>query len=102
VKAPWDSLYVLYPPPLPAFLEMHYCTSIAKAMEGSGDDHELDDDDDEDCEELSELEEVQNEQVKIWLDGSSPGREITSSFEFTAENKGNDEMLANMRGVVSI
>jgi len=95
VKAPWDSPYVLYPPPLSAFLEMHYYTSIAKAMKGSEDDYELDDDH-EDCGELSELEEVQNEQVKIWLDGSSPGREITSSFEFTAENKGNDEMLADM------
>jgi len=36
---------------------MHYITSIAKAMKGSGDDYELDDDDD-DYEELSELEEV--------------------------------------------
>ena len=57
MKAPWDSPNVFYPPPLPAFLEMHYITSIAKAMKGSGDDCELDDDDD-DYEELSELEEV--------------------------------------------
>ncbi|KAF8812306.1 hypothetical protein BYT27DRAFT_7207720 [Phlegmacium glaucopus] len=82
VKAPWDSPYVLYPPPLPAFLEMHYFTSIAKAMEGSGDNCELDDDD-EDYEELSELEEVQNERVRIWLDGSLSGRETTSSSGFT-------------------
>jgi hypothetical protein len=52
---------------------MHYCIFIAKAMKGSG-DYELDDDD-EDCEELPELEEAQNEQVIIWLDGSSSGRE---------------------------
>ena len=39
-------------------------------MQGSGDDYELDDDDD-DYEELSEPEEVQNDQVKIWLDGLS-------------------------------
>jgi len=101
VKAPWDSPYVLYPPPLPAFFEMHYFTSIANAMEGSGDDCKLDDDD-EDYEELSEPEEVQNEQVRIWLDGPSSGREITSSLDFTAENKGNIEMLADMRGVVSV
>ena len=98
MKAPWASRHVLYPPPLPAFLEMHYITSIAK---GSGDDYELDDDDD-DYEELSELEEVQDEHVRIWLDGLSSGREITSSFDFTAENKGNVEMLADMRGVVGV
>jgi len=58
-------------------------------MKGSGDDCELDDDDDdEDYEELSELEEVQNEQVRIWLDGSLSGREISSSLDFTAENIG--------------
>ncbi|KIM72616.1 hypothetical protein PILCRDRAFT_15965 [Piloderma croceum F 1598] len=36
VKAPWDRRDVLYPPPHPVFLEMHYFTSISKAMEGSG------------------------------------------------------------------
>jgi hypothetical protein len=51
---------------------MHYFTSISRAMKGSGDDSELDDDD-EDYEELSELEEVQNEQVRIWFDGSLSG-----------------------------
>jgi hypothetical protein len=51
---------------------------------------------------LSELEEVPNEQVTIWLDGLSSGREITSSFDFIAENKGNIEMLVDMRGVVSV
>jgi hypothetical protein len=98
VKAPWDRQDVLYPPPHPAFLEMHYLTSISRAMKGSGDDCELDDDDD-DYEELSELKEVQNEQVRIWLNGLSSGREIMSSLDFTAENKGNIEMLADMRGV---
>jgi hypothetical protein len=61
-------------------------------MKGGGDDCELDDDDEE---ELSELEEVQNEQVRIWLDGSSSGREITSSLDFAAENKGNGELSAS-------
>lgn len=70
-------------------------------MKGSGDDCELDDDD-EDFEELSELKEIQNERVRIWLDGSLSGREITSSLDFTAENKGNIEMLTDMRGVVSV
>jgi hypothetical protein len=51
---------------------------------------------------LSELEEVPNEQVTIWLDGLSSGRKITLSFDFTAENKGNIEMLVDMRGVVSV
>jgi hypothetical protein len=46
VNAPWDRPDLLYPPPLPAFLEMHYFTSIAKAMKGSADDYEPDDDDD--------------------------------------------------------
>ena len=53
--APWDSPDVLYPPPLPAFLEMHYLTSIANAMKGSrelDDDDELDVDDDDDYEGL--------------------------------------------------
>lgn len=63
-------------------------------MKGSGDDCELDDDD-EDFEELSELKEIQNERVRIWLDGSLSGREITSSLDFTAENKGNIEMLTD-------
>jgi hypothetical protein len=68
---------VLYPPPHPAFLEIHYFTSISRAMKGSGDDCELDDDD-QGYEELSEPEEVQNEQVRIWLDGLLSGREIMS------------------------
>jgi len=102
VKAPWERKDVLYPPPHPAFLEMHYFTSIVRAMKGSGDDCELDDDDDEDYEELSELEEVQNEQVRIWLDGLSSSREITSPLDFTVENKGNIEMSADMRGDVSV
>jgi hypothetical protein len=38
-------------------------------MKGSRHDCELDDDD-EDYEELSEPEAVQNEQTRIWLDGS--------------------------------
>jgi len=76
---------------------MHYITSIAKAMKGSGDDYELDDDDD-DYKELSELEEVQDEQVRIWLDGLPSGREIMSSFDFTTENKGNVDMLADYAG----
>ena len=38
-------------------------------MKGSGHDCALDDDD-EDYEELSEPEAVQNEQARIWLDGS--------------------------------
>ncbi|KIM81053.1 hypothetical protein PILCRDRAFT_9089 [Piloderma croceum F 1598] len=92
VKAPWDLQDVLYPPLHPAFLEIHYFTSISRAMKGSGDNCELDDDDEE---ELSELEEVQNEQVRIWLDGSSSGREITSSSGFMAENKGNGELSAS-------
>jgi hypothetical protein len=64
---------------------MHYITSIANAMKGSGDDYELDVDDYEDYGGPSELEEIQNEQVRIWLDGLSPG---TSSFDFMADNKG--------------
>ncbi|KIM92275.1 hypothetical protein PILCRDRAFT_117680 [Piloderma croceum F 1598] len=57
VKAPWDRQDVLYPPPHPAFLEMHYFTSISRAMKDSEDDCELDDND-ENYEELSEPEEV--------------------------------------------
>jgi len=91
VKAPWLRKDVLYPPPHSIFLDEHFRTSISKAMIGHGDDCELDDDD-EDYEELSELEEVedQNEQVRTWLDGLSGGG-IMSSFDFTAENKGNIE-----------
>ena len=70
MKAPWARPDDLYPPPLPHFLRLHYSTSIAKAMQGSGDDYQLDDDDD-DYEELSEPEEVQNEQVRTWRDGLS-------------------------------
>jgi hypothetical protein len=77
VKAPWERRDVLFPPPHPAFLEMHYFTSIARAMEGSGYDCEPDDDDDEDYEEFAEPEEFQNEQVQNWLDGSLSSREIT-------------------------
>ena len=69
MKAPWDCRDVLYPPPHPVFLEMHYFTSISRAMQGSVHDCALDDDD-EDYEELSEPEAVQNEQARIWLDGS--------------------------------
>ncbi|KIM81728.1 hypothetical protein PILCRDRAFT_37892, partial [Piloderma croceum F 1598] len=43
VKAPWESPDVLYPPPHPSFLEMHYFTSIAKAMKGDAGNYELDD-----------------------------------------------------------
>jgi len=95
VKAPWDSPNVLYPPPLPTFLEMHYITSIANAMQGSEDDYELDVDDDDDHEGPSELEEIQNEQVRIWLDGLSPA---TSSFDFMVDNKGNIETSAGAVG----
>lgn len=59
VKAPWDSLDVLYPPPLPTFLGMHYSTSIANAMKASGGDLDYDlDVDDEDYEDFSEPEEI--------------------------------------------
>ncbi|KIL60201.1 hypothetical protein M378DRAFT_14286 [Amanita muscaria Koide BX008] len=57
VKAPWDSLDVLYPPPLPTFLGMHYTTSIADAMKACESDYELDVDD-EDYKDFSELEEI--------------------------------------------
>jgi hypothetical protein len=96
VKAPWDSPYVLYPPPFPAFLEMHYCIFIAKAMKGSGDDYELDDDDD-DCEELPELEGAQNEQVIIWLDGSSSGRENHGDYVVISDLS---QSAVNLSGVV--
>jgi hypothetical protein len=75
VKAPWERQDVLYPPPHPNLLRLHYSTSIPKAMKGSGDDYDLDDDD-EDYEELSEPEGVHDKKVRIWLDGSG---EITSS-----------------------
>lgn len=46
---------MLFPPPLPTFLEMHYAASIAKAMKGGGDDYELDaDNEDEDTCELED------------------------------------------------
>ena len=55
MKAPWDSPNVLFPPPLPTFLEMHYAASIAKAMKGGGDDYELDaENEDEDTCELED------------------------------------------------
>jgi hypothetical protein len=66
------------------------------ASQGSGDDYELDDDVEGD-EELSEPVEVRNEQVRIWLDGSLSGREITSSLDIGTENKGDIEMLADMQ-----
>jgi hypothetical protein len=84
----------------PSFLEMHYFTSISKAMKGSEDDHELDDDD-EDGEELSEPAEVRNEQVRIWLDISSSSGKIMP-LDFKTENKDDFEMLAGMQGVVSV
>ena len=91
---------MLYPPPHPSFLDRHYFTSIANAMKGSGDDYELDvDDDDDDDEGLSELEEIQNEQVRIWLDGLSPA---TSSFDFMVDHKDNIETSVDMRGVVGV
>ena len=100
MKVPWESPDVLYPPPHPSFLGMHYFTSIAKAMKGGAGDYELDDDDDDE-EELSEPAEVRNEEVRIWLDSSSYGKKITS-LDVGAENKGLFEMLADMQGIVSV
>jgi hypothetical protein len=88
VKAPWDTPDVKYPPPLPALLEMHYQTSIAKAMEANGGDYELYDDDYDD-EELSEPEEVRNEAVRIWIDSTLSNTEITAPLDITAGDKGN-------------
>ena len=109
MKVPWDSPNVLYPPPHPSFLHMHYFTSIANAMKGGGDDYELDvdddddddnDDDDDDGDEgPSEVEEIRSEQVRIWLDGLSPA---TSSFDFMVDNKDNIETSVDMRGVVGV
>jgi hypothetical protein len=104
VKAPWDSPDVLYPPPLPVFLEMHYFTSIAKAMKGGGDDYELDDDQDD--EELSEPGDIQNDEVRIWIDSSLSGEEIMAPWDSMVGNKGNTkmlttEMLAGSQGVIS-
>jgi hypothetical protein len=99
VEAPWDSPDVLYPPPLPAFLQMHYFTSIAKAMKGSGDDYELDDD--EDDEELSEPGDIQNDGVRIWIESSLSGGEITAPWDCMMGNKGNTEMLTGSQEVVS-
>jgi len=62
VRVPWDRQDALYPHPHPTFLRLHYLTSISKAMKGSWEDHELDDDD-EDYEELSEPEGVENENL---------------------------------------
>ena len=64
MKAPWECQDELYPPPHPTFLELHYLTSISKAMKGSGEDYELDDDD-EDYEELSEPEGVHDERQNL-------------------------------------
>ena len=57
----------------------------------------------EDYEDSSELEEIQiektqNEVVRIWRDGLSPD----TSFDFMADNKGNIETSAVMRGAVSV
>jgi len=53
VKSSWDCQDVLYPPLHPFFLEMHYCTSISRAMKGSRDCENG-----EDYKEYLELEEV--------------------------------------------
>ena len=45
VRAPWQD--VLYPHPHFNILEMHYFTSISRAMKGRMDDSRLDDGDDE-------------------------------------------------------
>jgi hypothetical protein len=92
VKAPWDRQDPLFPPPHDEFLNMHYSTSITKAMKCNGDDYELDDND-EDYEELSEPEEAPNEKVEIWLHDLVPGRDVTSSLDFMAESKGNIENM---------
>jgi len=65
------------------------------AMKANGDDYELDDDD-EDYEELSEG--VHGEKPRVWLASSFSSAEIAS----LAENKGDIEMLADMRGVVNL
>jgi len=57
VKAPWDHQDVAYPPPHPTFLEMHYFSLISKAMKGSAEDNEVDDED-KDYEELASPEDV--------------------------------------------
>jgi hypothetical protein len=104
VTAPWDceDPDALFPPPLPAFLELHYFSSIFRAMKACADDNELDDgDDDEEEKELSELEEVpndKNEQVRVWVDGCG---EYVSLLGFTVGNKGNTETLA-VQGVVCV
>ena len=54
-------------------------------MKGGSGDYELDDDNNNN-EELSEPLEVRNEEVRIWLDSLSYGREITS-LDVGAENK---------------
>ena len=55
MKAPWKSPDVLYPPPHPSFLEMHYFTSIVKALKGGTGDYEHDDDDEEELSEPAEV-----------------------------------------------
>jgi hypothetical protein len=97
VKAPWVNEDVLFPPPHPSFLEIHYFTSITKAMKGDAGDYDLDEDD----EVLSEPEEVRNDEVSIWLDGSSYGREITP-LDGGAVNKNHFAMLADRQGLVSV
>lgn len=100
MKAPWDHPDVLYPPPHAVFLEMHYHTSIAMAMKANGDDYEPDGDDD--YEKLSEPEEVQNEAVRIRLDGSLSGKEVTASRDFTVGDKGNIEVLTDIQALVRL
>ena len=68
-------------------------------MKASGDEYELDDDD-EDYEELAELEEVRNEQVRIWLDNSFSGKELTLSCLIVG-NKHNTDMMADIQGDLS-
>jgi hypothetical protein len=55
VRAPWQD--VLYPHPHFNILEMHYFTSISRAMKGRMDDSRLDDDDDDDDDDDEEEEE---------------------------------------------
>ena len=93
VKAPWDSPDALFPPPHPLFLNMHYSTSIAKAMKARGDDDELDDDEDYEGPDSFEVEEVQDEQVRVWLGDLSP----STSYDLTVDSKGNTGMLTDMR-----
>jgi len=87
VKAPWDLQDTYFPPPHPMFLEVHYFTSISKAMKGNGDD-----DDDDDDEELPSPEGIQNRHVRIWPEC---GRE--TPLDLMAETK-NSEVLTMAQG----